>query len=99
MQGNNGTRWDTLLQIEPKPRLPPHQPRIVVASGDAGWSSHTSKTGNVYYVNHAEKSTTWVRPAATPATPSPIQVKRELANRTAALKLEKVPVALLYEEV
>ena len=69
---------DRTRQIEPEPCLPPHQPCIGVALGDAGWGSHTTKEG--YVINRAFKGNAWVRSVS---APSPILVKRELASRTA----------------
>lgn len=50
------------------PSLNPN--RWLRAWGCAGWSSCRTQTGDVYYVNHHEKNTTWVRPGAVNAEPS-----------------------------
>lgn len=37
----------------------------------AGWRAKTTKTGEVYYVNDIDKTTSWDRPTASMASSSP----------------------------
>ena len=44
----------------------------------AGWEKKTSAAGEVYYVNHTTKETSWARPVGPPAAVSP----RDAASST-----------------
>ncbi|CAG0903242.1 unnamed protein product [Cyprideis torosa] len=61
-----------------KPQAPPRRSHSVSVSGGPdvdplppGWTSQVAPNGRIFYINHAEKNTTWIHPVTKKPSPRP----------------------------
>ncbi|KAH0166306.1 hypothetical protein KCU67_g4367, partial [Aureobasidium melanogenum] len=72
MDAPDRKRLKSTYKAQDLPPLPP------------GWTEHTAPTGHKYYYNAATKASTYTRPAATPAAPTPPQPQPAFSPTPAA---------------
>ncbi|KAG9577897.1 hypothetical protein KCU77_g13316, partial [Aureobasidium melanogenum] len=79
MDAPDRKRLKSTYKAQDLPPLPP------------GWTEHTAPTGHKYYYNAATKASTYTRPVATPAAPTPPQPQPAFSPPPAALSTTYPP--------